>query len=70
MSDRHHEPQAAVAGTSMGGAMDLGVDEAETLEKKPGPDGAGGRGDALVRGEEGHQTDQESRSCPPEPHLT
>ncbi len=33
MSDRPDEPEAAIAGTSMGGAMDLGVDEAETLEK-------------------------------------
>jgi len=40
MSDRHEEPEAAIAGTSMGGAMDLGVDEAESLEKRPGPDGA------------------------------
>jgi transcriptional regulator GlxA family with amidase domain len=39
-------------------------------ERLPGPDGAGCRGDALVRGEEGHQTDQESRSARPEPHLT
>src|SRR6185437_8608465 len=41
-------------------------------ERLPGPDGAGCRGDALVRGQEGHQTDQESRSCPPRaaPNVT
>ncbi|MFB9463692.1 ABC transporter permease [Streptomyces cinereospinus] len=36
------EPQRAVAGTGMGGAMDLAAGEAETLERAPaGPDGGG-----------------------------
>ncbi|MBT3163229.1 ABC transporter permease [Streptomyces sp. Vc74B-19] len=42
MSDRHDERDPAIAGTGMGGAMDLGVDEAETLEKQPAGPGAGG----------------------------
>ncbi|GGV26127.1 ABC transporter permease [Streptomyces griseoflavus] len=42
MPDGRHEPEQAIAGTSMGGTMDLGVDEAETLEQRP--DGAGGPG--------------------------
>ncbi|MFF1274406.1 ABC transporter permease [Streptomyces marokkonensis] len=42
MPDHQHEPERAIAGTGMGGTMDLGVDEAETLEKRPGvPDGRG-----------------------------
>ncbi|GGW86057.1 peptide ABC transporter permease [Streptomyces malachitofuscus] len=42
MPDHHYEPERAIAGTGMGGTMDLGVDEAETLEKRPeGPDGTG-----------------------------
>ncbi|MEY9486467.1 oligopeptide transport system permease protein [Streptomyces calvus] len=45
MPDQHHEPEHAVAGTGMGGTMDLGVDEAETLERRPtGPDGTGPQG--------------------------
>ncbi|MFF8098442.1 ABC transporter permease [Streptomyces sp. NPDC016640] len=42
MPEQHYDPDRAVAGTGMGGTMDLGVDEAETLEKRPaGPDGTG-----------------------------
>ncbi|MBT3151478.1 ABC transporter permease [Streptomyces sp. CHD11] len=44
MPDGRHEPEQAIAGTGMGGTMDLGVDEAESLEKRPeGPDGTGPR---------------------------
>ncbi|WP_371669314.1 ABC transporter permease [Streptomyces sp. NBC_00289] len=32
----------AIAGTGMGGAMDLATSEGETLERSPGPDSAGG----------------------------
>ncbi|MGW0757379.1 ABC transporter permease [Streptomyces sp. NPDC002814] len=39
------EPQGAIAGTGMGGAMDLAASEAETLEKTPGgPQGTGPQG--------------------------
>ncbi|MFS4094004.1 ABC transporter permease [Streptomyces sp. AF1A] len=40
-----YEPGGAVAGTGMGGAMDLGASEATTLERAPGgPQGAGPSG--------------------------
>ncbi len=39
-----YEPERAVAGTGMGGQMDLGASEAITLEKTPeSPDGTGPR---------------------------
>jgi AraC-like DNA-binding protein len=38
-------------------------------ERLPARDGAGDGGDAVVRGETGHQTDQESRSARDEPRL-
>ncbi|MFJ7148623.1 ABC transporter permease [Streptomyces sp. NPDC100445] len=48
MPEQPYEPEGAVAGTGMGGAMDLGASEAVTLEETPagvagaaGPDGAG-----------------------------
>jgi oligopeptide transport system permease protein len=42
MPEQPHDPELAIAGTGMGGAMDLAVTEAETLEKTPGgPDGTG-----------------------------
>ncbi|CAM5744317.1 hypothetical protein SHIRM173S_02875 [Streptomyces hirsutus] len=42
MPEQHFDPDRAIAGTGMGGTMDLGVDEAETLEKVPGgPEGTG-----------------------------
>lgn len=34
-----YEPERAIAGTGMGGTMDLGASEAVTLEQPPGPDG-------------------------------
>ncbi|GGV66234.1 peptide ABC transporter permease [Streptomyces griseoloalbus] len=40
MSDRHYEPEPALAATAVGGTVDLGVEEAETPKKRPaGPDG-------------------------------
>ncbi|MFE9772768.1 ABC transporter permease [Streptomyces sp. NPDC005931] len=48
MPDQHHEPERAVAGTGMGGTMDLGVDEAEALERSPG--GPAGRDDPGPQG--------------------
>ncbi|WP_073947277.1 ABC transporter permease [Streptomyces kebangsaanensis] len=42
MPEQPYEPERAVAGTGMGGAMDLGASEASTLEGAPGgPGGAG-----------------------------
>ncbi|CAL9519192.1 Glutathione transport system permease protein GsiD [Streptomyces sp. enrichment culture] len=44
MPERPYEPERAVAGTGMGGQMDLAASEAVTLgETPPGPRGAGGR---------------------------
>ncbi|MGW2852318.1 ABC transporter permease, partial [Streptomyces sp. NPDC001215] len=40
-----YEPEGAIAGTGMGGAMDLAASEATTLERPPGaPKGAGPAG--------------------------
>ncbi|MEU1408423.1 ABC transporter permease [Streptomyces sp. NPDC005728] len=40
MSEQPHEPEGAIAGTGMGGAMDLATSEATTLEGTPGgPEG-------------------------------
>ncbi|MFF9767241.1 ABC transporter permease [Streptomyces sp. NPDC053086] len=45
MPDQPYEPEGAIAGTGMGGAMDLGASEAVTLEKTPrGPEGGGPAG--------------------------
>ena len=45
MPEQPFEPERAIAGTGMGGAMDLATSEAETLEKTPGgPDGTGPSG--------------------------
>ncbi|GAA3140396.1 ABC transporter permease [Streptomyces rameus] len=45
MPEQPYEPEGAIAGTGMGGAMDLGVSEAVTLEKTPGgPQGTGPAG--------------------------
>ncbi|MET8612848.1 MULTISPECIES: ABC transporter permease [Streptomyces] len=45
MPEQSHEPQGAIAGTGMGGPMDLGASEAATLEGGPGgPAGAGPAG--------------------------
>ncbi|MGW2549392.1 ABC transporter permease [Streptomyces sp. NPDC001635] len=42
MPEQSHEPEGAVAGTGMGGGMDLATSEAATLEKTPGgPQGTG-----------------------------
>ncbi|WP_129306859.1 ABC transporter permease [Streptomyces sp. L2] len=42
MPEQPYEPERAIAGTGMGGAMDLGASEAVTLEKTPGgPEGTG-----------------------------
>ncbi|MEW2249885.1 MULTISPECIES: ABC transporter permease [unclassified Streptomyces] len=42
MPDQPYEPEGAIAGTGMGGAMDLGASEATTLERTPGgPEGTG-----------------------------
>ncbi|MFI2430755.1 ABC transporter permease [Streptomyces sp. NPDC018693] len=42
MPEQPYDQDRAIAGTGMGGAMDLGVDEAETLERTPGgPEGTG-----------------------------
>ncbi|MGX4690024.1 ABC transporter permease [Streptomyces sp. JNUCC 63] len=42
MPEQPYEPERAVAGTGMGGAMDLGASEASTLEGAPGgPEGTG-----------------------------
>ncbi|CAL9434645.1 Glutathione transport system permease protein GsiD [Streptomyces sp. enrichment culture] len=44
MPEQPYEPERAVAGTGMGGQMDLAVGEAATLEKTPpGPEGAKGQ---------------------------
>ncbi|MCZ0209211.1 ABC transporter permease [Streptomyces achromogenes] len=44
MPEQPYEPEGAIAGTGMGGAMDLGASEAVTLEGTPG--GPPGRGPA------------------------
>ncbi|OLZ67221.1 peptide ABC transporter permease [Streptomyces sp. IMTB 2501] len=45
MPEQPHEPEGAIAGTGMGGAMDLGASEAATLERTPGgPQGTGPAG--------------------------
>ncbi|CAL9463200.1 MULTISPECIES: ABC transporter permease [Streptomyces] len=44
MPEQPYEPEGAIAGTGMGGAMDLGASEAVTLEGTPG--GAPGQGPA------------------------
>ncbi|MEU3841007.1 ABC transporter permease [Streptomyces sp. NPDC028635] len=42
MPEQPYEPEGAIAGTGMGGAMDLAASEATTLEKTPGgPEGTG-----------------------------
>ncbi|MFE0541651.1 ABC transporter permease [Streptomyces sp. NPDC058891] len=42
MPEQSHEPEGAIAGTGMGGGMDLATSEAATLEKTPGgPQGTG-----------------------------
>ncbi|GGW19325.1 peptide ABC transporter permease [Streptomyces libani subsp. rufus] len=44
MPEQPYEPERAIAGTGMGGAMDLGASEAVTLEPAPGPAGPAGAG--------------------------
>ncbi|MQY34982.1 Glutathione transport system permease protein GsiD [Streptomyces sp. RB17] len=45
MPEQPYEPEGAIAGTGMGGAMDLGASEAATLERTPGgPEGTGPAG--------------------------
>ncbi|MBL1110091.1 ABC transporter permease [Streptomyces sp. 5-8] len=45
MPEQPHQPEGAIAGTGMGGAMDLGASEAVTLERAPGgPPGTGPAG--------------------------
>jgi oligopeptide transport system permease protein len=45
MPEQPYDPEGAIAGTGMGGAMDLGASEAVTLEKTPGgPEGTGPAG--------------------------
>ncbi|WP_225838895.1 ABC transporter permease [Streptomyces sp. NK08204] len=45
MREQPHEPDGAIAGTGMGGAMDLAASEATTLRKTPGgPQGTGPAG--------------------------
>ncbi|WP_369364629.1 ABC transporter permease [Streptomyces sp. CG4] len=45
MPEQPHEHEGAIAGTGMGGAMDLGASEAATLERTPGgPQGTGPAG--------------------------
>ncbi|MGW0204507.1 ABC transporter permease [Streptomyces sp. NPDC003233] len=45
MPEHPYEPEGAIAGTGMGGAMDLGASEAATLERTPGgPEGTGPAG--------------------------
>ncbi|MFF4904698.1 ABC transporter permease [Streptomyces sp. NPDC001260] len=45
MPEQPYEPEGAIAGTGMGGAMDLATSEATTLEKTPGgPEGTGPAG--------------------------
>ncbi|ARP72150.1 ABC transporter permease [Streptomyces pluripotens] len=49
MPEQQYEPEGAIAGTGMGGAMDLGASEAVTLEQPPsaapgGPEGGGPAG--------------------------
>ncbi|MGW4660064.1 ABC transporter permease [Streptomyces sp. NPDC004279] len=42
MPEQSHEPEGTIAGTGMGGGMDLATSEAATLEKTPGgPQGTG-----------------------------
>ncbi|MEU3525960.1 ABC transporter permease [Streptomyces sp. NPDC038707] len=48
MPEQPYEPEGAIAGTGMGGAMDLGASEAVTLEGTPGgPGGGAGRSRSL-----------------------
>ncbi|GAA2282110.1 ABC transporter permease [Streptomyces atrovirens] len=42
MPEQHYEPEPAVAGAAIGGTVEVGVEEAETLEKRP--EGRGGPG--------------------------
>nr|WP_145487126.1 MULTISPECIES: ABC transporter permease [Streptomyces] len=42
MPEQPYEPEGVIAGTGMGGAMDLGASEATTLEKGPGAPPGGG----------------------------
>jgi len=42
MPEQPYEPEGAIAGTGMGGAMDLGASEAATLEAAPGAPAGGG----------------------------
>ncbi|OIK26439.1 ABC transporter permease [Streptomyces malaysiense] len=42
MPEQPYEPEGAIAGTGMGGAMDLGASEATTLERGPGAPSGGG----------------------------
>src|SRR5690606_18509748 len=45
MPDQHYEPERALAGAGLGGTTELGVDEAEVLQRPPaGPDGTGEQG--------------------------
>src|SRR3954466_9636187 len=45
MPEQPYEPEGAIAGTGMGGAMDLATSEATTLERTPGgPQGTGPAG--------------------------
>ncbi|MEU3825990.1 ABC transporter permease subunit [Streptomyces sp. SID486] len=45
MPEQPYEPEGAIAGTGMGGAMDLGASEAVSLERTPGgPEGTGPAG--------------------------
>jgi oligopeptide transport system permease protein len=45
MPEQPYEPEGAIAGTGMGGTMDLGASEAATLERTPGgPQGTGPAG--------------------------
>ncbi|MGW2524996.1 ABC transporter permease [Streptomyces sp. NPDC001617] len=45
MPEQPYEPEGAIAGTGMGGAMDLATSEATTLERTPdGPEGTGPQG--------------------------
>lgn len=44
MPEQHYEPEPVIAGAGTGGTIDLGVEQAEILEKRPeGPGGTGPR---------------------------
>ncbi|MEU5367263.1 ABC transporter permease [Streptomyces sp. NPDC005925] len=45
MPEQPHDPDGAVAGTGMGGAMDLATSEGESLERGPGGPGEPGTGE-------------------------